>query len=256
MSGNEVCFRRLQKELVAIQKNPVEHISTTPNESNLLEWHYVIEGPSGSVYEGGFYHGVLRFPKEYPYKPPSILMFTRNGRFKQNVRLCLSMSDYHPESWNPMWSVSSILSGLMSFMLDSQSTLGSLEATDEQRRQYARLSLEENLKNATFRKLFPHYVTLGEERARQQVQMRENEPSNAASSDAPTEVDDQREEQHIEENNADDRGRPVDNTFRRRMAWGRVFMAIGAAAVALIAMIWTTILSKATDDPTLAGRQG
>ena len=119
----------------------------------------------GSVYEGGFYHGVLRFPKEYPYKPPSILMFTRNGRFKQNVRLCLSMSDYHPESWNPMWSVSSILSGLMSFMLDSQSTLGSIQTTDETRRLYAKQSLQENLKNATFRKLFPQYVALAEQRA-------------------------------------------------------------------------------------------
>lgn len=160
-----VCQKRLQKELVAIRKTPVEHISAAPNENNLLEWHYVIEGPPGSVYEGGFYHGVLRFPKDYPYKPPSIIMFTRNGRFKQNVRLCLSMSDYHPESWNPMWSVSSILSGLMSFMLDSQTTLGSMEASDEVRRQYAKQSLKENLRNPVFRTLFPHYVTLAQERS-------------------------------------------------------------------------------------------
>lgn len=30
-----------------------------------------------------------------------------------NTRLCLSMSDYHPESWNPVWSVSCILTGAL-----------------------------------------------------------------------------------------------------------------------------------------------
>ncbi|GBG24125.1 Ubiquitin-conjugating enzyme E2 J2 [Hondaea fermentalgiana] len=116
--------------------------------------------PCSYSYEGGFYHGVLRFPKEYPYKPPSILMFTKNGRFKTNVRLCLSMSDFHPETWNPMWSVSSILSGLLSFMLDSAPTLGSMEASDAQRRALAAKSLEENVRNKDFCALFPDYVDL------------------------------------------------------------------------------------------------
>lgn len=33
------------------------------------------------------------------------------------------------ESWNPMWTVASILTGLLSFMLESQITTGSLETT-------------------------------------------------------------------------------------------------------------------------------
>ena len=56
------------------------------------------------------YHGRIRFPAEYPFKPPAILMHTPNGRFKTDERLCLSMSDYHPETWNPMWSVSTVRS--------------------------------------------------------------------------------------------------------------------------------------------------
>jgi len=31
---------------------------------------------------GGYYHGKLVFPKEFPFKPPSIYMITPNGRFK------------------------------------------------------------------------------------------------------------------------------------------------------------------------------
>ena len=52
------------------------HVFIQPLPSNMLEWHYVIEGPPGSPYQGGFYHGIIRFPQEYPYKPPSIRMLT------------------------------------------------------------------------------------------------------------------------------------------------------------------------------------
>lgn len=57
------------------------------------------------------------FPKEYPFKPPRIIMITPNGRFQTNTRLCLSISDFHPDTWNPAWSVSTILTGLLSFMV-------------------------------------------------------------------------------------------------------------------------------------------
>ena len=40
------------------------------------------------------------------------------GSEKKEVRLCLSISDYHPESWNPAWTVETILLGLVSFMVD------------------------------------------------------------------------------------------------------------------------------------------
>lgn len=47
-------------------------------------------------------------------------MMTPSGRFQTDTRLCLSMSDFHPESWNPLWSVGSILMGLLSFMVHSR----------------------------------------------------------------------------------------------------------------------------------------
>ena len=34
-----------------------------------------------------------------------------------SFRLCLSISDFHPDTWNPAWSVSTILTGLLSFMV-------------------------------------------------------------------------------------------------------------------------------------------
>ncbi|TDH68915.1 hypothetical protein CCR75_004156 [Bremia lactucae] len=166
--------KRLRKEYLAMQRKPVEYIQAVPLETNILEWHYVITGTTGSPYEGGFYHGKLKFPPEYPMKPPSVMMITPNGRFKTNQRLCLSMSDFHPETWNPMWSVSSILTGLYSFMLENQTTLGSISTTDGQKRKYAMASLETNCSNATFRKLFPDLVALQEEREKSQELLRQS----------------------------------------------------------------------------------
>jgi ubiquitin-conjugating enzyme E2 J2 len=107
----DMCTRRLTKELKALQKDPIQdpRIIVAPNERNLLEMHYVIEGSKGTPFEGGVYHGKLIFPKEYPLKPPSVIMLTPSGRFQPGRRLCLSMSDFHPESWNPMWVRSALL---------------------------------------------------------------------------------------------------------------------------------------------------
>lgn len=77
----------------------------------------MVIGPEKTPYEDGFYHGKLIFPGEFPFQPPSIYMITPNGRFKINTRLCLSISDFHPDTWNPAWSVSTILTGLLSFMV-------------------------------------------------------------------------------------------------------------------------------------------
>ncbi|KNC79709.1 hypothetical protein SARC_07903 [Sphaeroforma arctica JP610] len=117
--------------------------------------HYCIRGPEDSPYVGGYYHGKILFPKDYPYKPPGIMMVTPSGRFQTNTRLCLSLSDFHPDTWHPAWSVSSILIGLLSFMLENTPTAGSVETTDTRKKILAQKSLETNLANVKFVKLFP-----------------------------------------------------------------------------------------------------
>eukprot|EP01082_Thalassiosira_pseudonana_P007861 g6651.t1 g6651 contig23:959240-959947(+) len=178
--ASPLATKRLQRELKALMKNPLTSpkIIAQPNEANILEWHYVLEGDAdpNSPYNGGIYHGKLIFPKEYPYKPPGVLMLTPNGRFKPNRRLCLSMSDFHPESWNPMWSISTILTGLYSFMVENSPTTGSIETTDATKRKFARESLEYNVKHsAQFRNLFPEYVEIWkrreEERKRREAEL-------------------------------------------------------------------------------------
>jgi len=97
-------------------------------------WHYIITGPEKTPYENGQYWGTLVFPADYPFKPPAIRMMTPSGRFQTSARLCLSISDFHPKSFNPAWEVSTILMGLLSFMTGEEMTTGSISATEQERR--------------------------------------------------------------------------------------------------------------------------
>ena len=114
-------------------------------------------------FEGGLYHGVITFPKEYPWKPPAIKMLTPTGKFEVGRDICLSISAHHPETWNPLWSVKSMLIGLLSFMCDKTSKGKFKKATIK--RELAKKSLSHNLKNEMFCKLFPEFVKIGTPKA-------------------------------------------------------------------------------------------
>lgn len=129
--------KRLTKEYQNIHKNPPPYIIAHPTEENILEWHYIITGPPDTPYKGGQYWGTLLFPADYPFAPPAIRMYTPSGRFQPGVRLCLSISDFHPKSFNPAWEVSTILNGLLSFMTGDEMTTGSVHESDESRRAHA-----------------------------------------------------------------------------------------------------------------------
>ena len=129
--------KRLTREYQNIQKSPPPYIIAHPTENNILEWHYLLTGAPDTPYAGGQYWGTLVFPSDYPFAPPAIRMHTPSGRFQTSTRLCLSISDFHPKSFNPAWSVSTILIGLMSFMNSEEMTAGSVGATPNERKWHA-----------------------------------------------------------------------------------------------------------------------
>lgn len=77
------------------------YVRIGPYGKNLLRWHFSVMGPSHSVYTDGIYHGVILLPKDYPMSPPRVQMLTPTGRFIPGEDICLSASNYHPETWTP-----------------------------------------------------------------------------------------------------------------------------------------------------------
>ncbi|GIY58251.1 hypothetical protein CEXT_698042 [Caerostris extrusa] len=128
--------KRLMKEAEELQC-PTEEYYARPIEDNLFEWHFTFRGPRNSEFEGGVYHGRITLPPDYPMKPPSIMMLTPNGRFEINKKICLSISGYHPETWQPSWSRLHYLPLLAFLPTHGNGAIGSLDYTPEERKQLA-----------------------------------------------------------------------------------------------------------------------
>lgn len=161
----QICLVRLQKELRALAKEKPDFVTARPMDENMLVWHFLLYGPAESPYAGGCYHGALTFPKEYPFSPPSIRMITPNGRFKPNAKICMNYSDFHPETWSPMWSVSTVLHGLLAFMLDSSPAVGVIQTTSAEKRALAAASWARCASEDSVRDLFPEAFTSEAEQA-------------------------------------------------------------------------------------------
>lgn len=153
VSPSSAACKRLVKEYRRFVRIPPPGIEAHPLDENILEFHFVLRCDQ-APYAGGEYHGLLEFPPEYPMRPPAFKVLTPSGRFKPGVRLCLSMSDYHPESWNPSWSLETLLVGLQSFMYEESNAIGSLSATAAERGRLAAASHSFNKQNHIWRGLF------------------------------------------------------------------------------------------------------
>ncbi|KAK6913695.1 Ubiquitin-conjugating enzyme E2 [Dillenia turbinata] len=135
--------KRILQEVKEMQSNPSDDFMSLPLEENIFEWQFAIRGPSDSEFEGGIYHGRIQLPADYPFQPPSFMLLTPNGRFETQTKICLSISNHHPEHWQPSWSVRTALVALIAFMpTNPNGALGSLDYKKEERRALAIKSRE------------------------------------------------------------------------------------------------------------------
>ncbi|GAA6033894.1 hypothetical protein NBRC10512_001762 [Rhodotorula toruloides] len=140
LSTRSAGVRRLLQEAKELEKDDCPDFAAAPLEDDLFSWHFTIRGPGGD-YEGGVYHGKMILPSEYPFKPPEIYMLTPSGRFEVNKKICLSISSFHPETWQPSWGVRTALLALMAFFdTEPKGAVGSLDAPPAERQRLAKAS--------------------------------------------------------------------------------------------------------------------
>ena len=155
--------KRLQREYQQLVKEPIPDCVVRPGDS-ILDCYFHFKGADDTPFEGGSYMGRLRFPPEYPWKAPTIYMITPNGKFRTEKEgaICTSFSNYHPESWNPLLNIRTILLGFISMFHDAKMgrTLGGLNRTSSQMQTFARESHSFHDQHPLFKELFQEEETL------------------------------------------------------------------------------------------------
>lgn len=72
---HDPAVKRLMREAQELHEATEEYCAY-PLEDNLFEWHFTVQGPPSTDFEGGVYHGRILLPPEYPMKPPNIILLT------------------------------------------------------------------------------------------------------------------------------------------------------------------------------------
>jgi len=128
---NRSSAKVLALELKRLQDDPVEGFTISlANNSNLYEWNCSIYGPPDTIYEGGYFKAVIRFPFDYPYSPPNVRFHTKmwHPNIYENGEVCISI--LHPpvddpesgelpsERWTPTQSVRTIILSIISLLME------------------------------------------------------------------------------------------------------------------------------------------
>ena len=134
--------RRVARELAAYRAEPPDVAPEMAlRDGKMDRLLFLVRGPADTPYFGGEYVLEMRLPPEYPMAPPELRMLTPSGRFQTDQKICTSFSSFHRESWSPMYTCSSLVLSLVSFMLDEGgASLGSIQAPVEERRRLAAAS--------------------------------------------------------------------------------------------------------------------
>ena len=108
---------RIRLELEDIKNDPPSNCSAGMEGDDIYAWEATVMGPAGSVYEGGIFHLSIKFPKNYPFKPPKVRFKTKiyHPNINGSGNICL---DILKKSWNPSLTISKILLSICSLLSD------------------------------------------------------------------------------------------------------------------------------------------
>ncbi|GAQ84651.1 Ubiquitin-conjugating enzyme [Klebsormidium nitens] len=114
--------QRLMRDWKEVQKEPIHTVKARPLEKDISEWLCTLQ-PNEGPYQGIPFHLVLKFPSDYPNRPPFVRVCTflsHPNVFEEWI--CLYMIKEPEEAsgpyrgWSTAYSVQSVLLQLQSFL--------------------------------------------------------------------------------------------------------------------------------------------
>ena len=110
-------LQRIKKELQNLTEDPPANCSAGPLDEDIFHWQATIMGPSDSPYEGGIFIMSIKFPKDYPFKPPRVTFETKiyHPNINSSGGICL---DILKNEWSPALTISKVLLSICSLLCD------------------------------------------------------------------------------------------------------------------------------------------
>ena len=112
--------KRLQREFQEMQTNGVKSFEGLKvDESNFYVWEGLIT-PEKPPYNKGAFRIQITFPRDYPFKPPTVLFKTKiyHPNIDENGQVCLGIIS--TENWKPATRVEAVISGLVKLINDPE----------------------------------------------------------------------------------------------------------------------------------------
>ena len=115
---------RIKRDLKEFFVDPVPDVFLVPDSDNVCAAHAVVVGPADTPYEGGFFYFFVKFPHDYPIRPPRVKLMTTcqdtvrfNPNLYRNGKVCLSiLGTWNGPGWSPANNLSSVLLSIQSLM--------------------------------------------------------------------------------------------------------------------------------------------
>jgi len=108
---------RINKEFIEFSKDPPCNCSAGPIDDNIKEWNASIIGPVNTPYYGGIFNLNIKFPVDYPFKPPKICFLNKiyHPNINSKGHICL---DILKDKWSPALTISKVLLSISSLLTD------------------------------------------------------------------------------------------------------------------------------------------
>ena len=109
--------QRIKNELKRLLNDTPANCSAGPVNDDIFNWQATLLGPTESPYESGVFYLDIKFPEEYPFKPPRIYFITKiyHPNINSNGGICL---DILKDQWSPALTISKVLLSICSLLTD------------------------------------------------------------------------------------------------------------------------------------------